>query len=265
MMTIFGAGTFVVGSLLMLGDEESNIKGDILYVIGSVIYFLQSLYLLFEMFHSHTRSYLLAKNRLLLELFENLMYVLACIVFLVGTAFFWPGLFKGDEAILYESYGSKLFIVGSFMFVWAGSFNSLTFSKETVMEELLDGLDKNDQRLKNAAKRSYQLHALALFCSITGGCMFVTGSYLFRPEYSKKCDQGYLLGMNTTGHMRTSQKMCLETAVAGTWLFFWGSVLYTVQAFAILFNTCLKGAVFDVSIKKRLSHEESGSGSEAEE
>jgi len=256
-MTIVGAVLFIWGSTCFWGDSDSLARGDVLYVIGSFIYLFQSLYLIAEVCHNSRTM----KIRQHLEILENLSYVIACIIFTIGTVFFWPGLFPDEkQEKLMESAGADLFIVGSLLFVAAAAFNSLTLQQDKVVKELCHGCEDAD--VVNAAINSFRLSAVALFACLFGGVLFVTGSYMFRPEYGKSCKDP------TTADPHRLQEICANVVVDGTWLFLWGSCLYTLQAVTVLCNTILKAKVFDQLVSRgfTVSKSEDGSGSsEAEE
>lgn len=265
--TIIGAGTFVWGSWCFFGDKASLARGDILYVVGSVIYLFQSLYLILEVCHSR-RALNTGQH---LEILENLSYVIACIIFTAGTVLFWPGLFEDEtQEKLMESYGAALFIAGSFLFVAAAAFNSLTIQQDNFVKTLTKGSE--DEDLVQAAILSFRLSAIALFACLFGGVLFVCGSYLFRPEYSKKsCEDLAQETVQNVAEGNSSQfekhdQICASVVVDGTWLFLWGSCLYTVQAITVLCNTILKAKVFD-KLKERgfkMDDSRSGSGSDEE-
>lgn len=106
---IVGAICFVVGSVFFLpAFQEYSAVAAWLFIIGSLIYLTVSLHDFAEtlVHYRHNRQFNAKKK---LEFLTLTGYVIASVLFLLGSVFFLPGVFK-------EAWGAWCFIIGSALF-----------------------------------------------------------------------------------------------------------------------------------------------------
>merc|ERR1719265_613614 len=81
----------------------------------------------------------------------------------------------------------------------------------------------------------YKLHLVALFCAITGGPLFVAGSFFYAPSLANTC----------AGKDHVGVGYCRSSGDFGTQLYIIGSALFVLQAVLILISSVLshKGTI----------------------
>jgi len=196
---------FVIGSVCFLPEYEHDLRffvlGCILFVVGSVMYLLISLFTMAEAIHRF--------KAFSTEVLENMLYVLGSFVFAVGTLLYWPEKAKYEHIELFKDYtlgqyfnlfspefeGTLLFITGSVMFAFAAFTNAL-----------------NHRKLESDMN-----YLLTLVTSIDMGAdiLFVMGSVAFLPD----------LGCNS------------KMVFFGAWCFIWGSLLFVIGASISIYRT----------------------------
>lgn len=115
---IVGALCFVMGSIFFLPAlDQYSASAAWLFILGSLIYLAVTLEDFAETlnYYRHNERY---GRKTVLEFFTLGGYVIACILFLAGSIFFLPSIFK-------EAWGAWCFIIGSALFA-AGATISVT-------------------------------------------------------------------------------------------------------------------------------------------
>lgn len=215
--------------------------GDILFIVGSVITFVFAAYNLVES-RTHWLDYYRAEREDRIEFWEVAMFFLAGLVFMVGSFFYWPGIYEtwcGEDCTEHEindmefngeSWGAFLFVMGSLMFVCASMFNAIGLGMNKYEEE------RDDQ----VAVAVHYIHLVALISSQLGSTCFVVGSFLYRPVFPPCA----ALTERYAGEAQTGQeeaeKACESTGTAGTWLYVYGSCFYVLEALLGLVSSALK-------------------------
>jgi len=158
---------FLYGSYLFLSSAEGDLKlGDELFIAGSVITFVFAAYNLIES-RNHWMNYYDAEREDRIEFWEVTMFFLAGLVFMVGSFFYWPGIYGtwcgegcsehdvNDLEFNGESWGAFLFVMGSLMFVCASMFNAIGL-----------GMNKYEEDQKDTvAVTVHYIHPVALISS----------------------------------------------------------------------------------------------------
>jgi uncharacterized membrane protein YdcZ (DUF606 family) len=171
-LDILAAFLFIIGSFCFLPpyshDMPVFLAGCIIYVVGSLFYFIVCLFTAAEAYiEKGSRSW---------EFYENTLYVLGSWIFFIGTFFYWPEKAMTDPIHLIqqcslaqyynmvspEFEGTIMFIVGSVFFAMAAFINAL--SQRTA--------DDLASRLLTLCTTMYML----------GSILFVVGSVLFLPN-----------------------------------------------------------------------------------
>jgi len=146
-LDLIAGSIFVVGSVCFFpdGDLDVFLLGCHLFVVGSAVYVGIGLYSLMEAYHHD-------KGVSSIEFWENVLYAAGSWLYLIGTILYWPekahyqkiermkDLSFGQYFNVFtpELEGSMLFIVGSFMFVFASFANALNHRKyEQDLSDLL--------------------------------------------------------------------------------------------------------------------------------
>lgn len=207
-LDIIAGITFVVGSCCFLPRYAEDVKvfltGCMLFIVGSVLYFLVCLFCFVEA--------LIDKGRTMFEVWENAMYLIGCTIFFVGTILYLPdtedkckdfekgtaqckGLAQQVNIYDDEYLGSVLFGVGSVVFALAAYINAM-------------------------GQRQYESWTHNMLSIITtnylvASILFAMGSMSFMPNMG--CDE----------HMLT----------IGAWLFIVGSVMFLVGAVLSMWRT----------------------------
>ena len=113
---IIGAGAFVVGSIFFLPTfQQYSAEGAWLFIVGSLIYLIVTFHDFFETIAHYQRNRRHSRKTVL-ELLTSTGYVIACVLFLIGSLCFMPSLNK-------EAWGGGCFIVGSILFATGSSIN----------------------------------------------------------------------------------------------------------------------------------------------
>lgn len=208
---ILGGVLFVLGSACFFPTWAEDIRvlkiGCELFIAGSVIYALVSLYALLEAAQ--------VSGFCGLESFENLLYVFGSTAFLAGTVLFWPGGLEAPDATANlleqppaawqvivllntsspEFEGSVLCIVGCLFFALAAFVNGLN--------------------IRHFNDFSSQLLSAVTSIYMCGSLLFVMGSVAFLPGFG-----------------------CSSEMVAfGAWLYVIGSMLYLGGSIISLIRT----------------------------
>jgi len=235
---------FLWGSILFLSSDEENLKtGDILFIIGSVITFVFAAYNLIES-RNHWMNYWDAEREDRIEFVEVSMFFLAGLVFMVGSLFYWPGIYLSwcgeactetqinDMEFAGESWGAFLFVMGSLMFVTASMFNAVGL-----------GMNKDEADTDNPTSVTvHYIHVAALMASQLGSTCFVVGSFLYRPVFPS-CPS---LTERYAGEAQAGQEEaienCVSTGTSGTRLYIVGSCLYLVEALLNFISSIVKGS-----------------------
>lgn len=225
---------FVVGSYCFLTGNPKWITmlGDELYIAGSLIYLVTSLYSAVEL----SMSCCAYHQREVSEMFENILYIVAALIFTAGTVLFWPELWDGhgeQVALTCEIWGSYCFIIGSIGFCMASFFNALSLNRDAERAATIGNSTKKRDIV--IAKRCHYLTISALFFSQLGGVLFVAGSYLYRPGFNNHCDpEKEALGTEEP------ESFCVNVLDEGTRLYIIGSFFYLAQSVLALIKIYLK-------------------------
>lgn len=232
---------FVWGSYLFLSSDEGDLKlGDTLFIIGSVITFVFALYALMES-RAHWINYVEAEREDRIEFWESSMFFFAGLVFMVGSFFYWPGIYnwwyEGQEQHIInemeesgESHGAWCFILGSLLFLIASMFNAIGL-----------GMNKEENEKNPMMTVCHYIHIAALFCSQLGSVLFVAGSWMYRPVIGGSCPDfnARYEGQAQEGEP-VAEHACQSTGEFGTYLYIYGSVLYLLEAILNFTNSALK-------------------------
>jgi len=232
---------FLWGSYLFLSSDESDLKfGDTLFIVGSVITFVFALYNLIES-RAHWQNYYMAEREDRIEFWESSMFFFAGLIFMIGSFFYWPGIYSwwyaGEDQSLIndmeesgEAHGARCFITGSVMFLIASMFNAIGL-----------GMNKQENELNPIAVVTHYIHVAALFNSQMGSVLFVAGSWMYRPAIGSACpdfDPRYE-GQAQEGEP-VAEHACETTGAFGTKLYIIGSALYLVEALLNFTSSALK-------------------------
>mmetsp|Transcript_51955 Transcript_51955/g.150945 ORF Transcript_51955/g.150945 Transcript_51955/m.150945 type:complete len:375 (+) Transcript_51955:99-1223(+) len=169
--------TFLIGSIFFFDIWPVWVieVGDWLYILGSLLTLLLALWAMYEAWHANTHHDADKEEKQRDELMENLNFVLASIIFSVGSVFFMPGVYSGpDEELAGHEIGAWCFVFGSFGFVLASFWNAVGMASEHGHRQLPDA----------AQATCFQLSKVSLCLAMVGGVLFVTGSFLYRPGYT---------------------------------------------------------------------------------
>lgn len=236
---------FLWGSVLFLSSDEADLKlGDELFITGSVITFVFAGYNLIES-RNHWMNYYGAEREDRIEFWEVAMFFLAGLVFMVGSFFYWPGIYEwwcGEECthteindleFSGESWGAFLFVMGSLMFVCASMFNAIGLGMNKYEEDQTD----------KVAVIVHYIHLIALISSQLGSTCFVIGSFLYRPVFPAcpALQEPRYAGAAQTGQ-EEAKAACTSTGEAGTYLYIYGSAFYCLEALLNFTSSALKGA-----------------------
>lgn len=233
---------FLWGSYLFLSSDTADLKfGDELFIFGSVITFAFALFGLIES-RAHWANYYEAEREDRIEFLESTMFFFAGVVFLVGSIFFWPGIYDWwyegealtvihDMEISGESHGARCFIAGSTLFLVATMFNAIGL-----------GMNKEEAEKNPVSVATHYIHVAALMCSQFGSVLFVAGSFMYRPvgpeggcsEYNARYEGEAQAGEDVAEHA------CVTTGEFGTWLYIYGSILYLIESILNFINSALK-------------------------
>ena len=132
---VAGAATFVIGSVFFLPSFESySSAGAWLFILGSLIYLAVTANDFLETVN-HYRHHSSHGRKTVLEFVTSTGYVIGCVLFLVGSAFFLPS--RG-----LERWGAWCFIVGSALFTIGATINvtQITQAGSLVTLQLLNGV-----------------------------------------------------------------------------------------------------------------------------
>lgn len=188
---------FLVGSVCFLPvyshELDVFLAGCALYVVGAVIYMILSTFTLVEAIREEGSYYTL-------EAYENSLYFLGSLIFLIGTILYWPSEahYKSVEYMKElslgayfnwfspEFEGTLLFIIGSVIFAFAAFVNGL------------------NQRPHDSLSSRMLVATTSLYMG--GSLLFVMGSVAFLPE----------LGCNE------------QMVTIGAWCYIVGSLFYII-------------------------------------
>lgn len=232
---------FLVGSYLFMSSDPSDLRiGDALFIAGSVITFVFALYALIES-RAHWQHYYEAEREDRIEFWESSMFFFAGLVFMVGSFFYWPGIYTwwyadSDETYINameesgEGHGARCFIAGSVMFLIASMFNAIGL-----------GMNKEEQEQNTVAVWTHYIHVAALFNSQMGSVLFVAGSWMYRPAIGSACPEfdARYEGAAQEGEI-VAEHACETTGMFGTKLYIIGSVMYLIEALLNFINSALK-------------------------
>lgn len=203
LLDILGGVIFLVGSVCFLPAYSEKVSvfltGCALYVVGALIYMLLSSFTLFEAL----------REVQFLEAFENFLYFVGSLIFLIGTILYWPSEARyryvewmkdfsvGAQLELFspEFEGTLLFILGSVVFTFAAFVNGL------------------NQRVGDSVSSRMLAATTSLY--MAGSLLFVMGSVAFLPE----------LGCNN------------QMTTIGAWCFILGSLFYVIGGSVSLART----------------------------
>lgn len=234
---------FLYGSVLFLSSDVASLKlGDELFIVGSVITFVFAAYNLIES-RAHWMHYFDAEREDRIEFWEVSMFFVAGLVFMVGSFFYWPGIYEiwcptcteheiNDMEFTGESWGAFLFVMGSMLFVGASMFNAIGL-----------GMNKyEDDRNNQVHVAVHYLHIVALIASQLGSTCFVVGSFLYRPVFPACPSLTERYAGEAQAGQAVAEEACESTGTAGTWLYIYGSSLYCLEALLNFASSALKGA-----------------------
>jgi len=181
--------TFLIGSIFFLDLWPAWVAevGDWLYILGSLLTLLLALWAMHEAWQANRHHDADKEEKQRDELMENLNFVLASIIFLVGAVSFMPGVYSGpDEELAGHEIAAWCFVLGSFGFVLASFWNAVGMASEHGHRQLPD----------SAHATCFQLSKVSLCLAMVGGVLFVTGSFLHRPGYTNMngCGRSAKLG-----------------------------------------------------------------------
>lgn len=241
--------SFIIGSYFFYSGLAPIFLwlGDWIFIIGSFVMVLASLHAIHE---SHAISHLeeftsrrslsntkMRKERN--EFLENMFYLIAGVIFFIGSIFFMPGIY-GDHEELEETFqriGSYLFITGSFGFVLATYFSAIGMAADPNHQSFGEGSIK---------MKCHYLHVFGLMFAQIGSVCFVVGSFLYRPLFAM-------------GHP--------AAADAGTKLYVIGSVLFTIESVMnyriLMLKSLLEGYLDEVAMDGSSASVELGGGAAA--
>lgn len=241
---------FLWGSYLFLSSDEDDLKlGDTLFILGSIITFVFALFNLIES-RAHWQNYYKAEREDRIEFWETSMFFFAGLIFMIGSFFYWPGIYSwwyagaaecGEsppEDCHYinemeesgEAHGARCFIAGSFMFLIASMFNGIGL-----------GMNKEEAEPNPTSVVVHYIHIAALFMSQMGSVLFVAGSWMYRPVIGGACGEfePAYIGAEQEGEV-VAQHACESTGTFGTKLYIIGSAMYLVEALLNFTNSALK-------------------------
>jgi len=256
---------FTWGSYLFLSSNPTDLRiGDCLFIAGSVITFMFALFSLIES-RKHWENYKQAEREDRIEFWESSLFFFAGLVFLVGSLFYWPGIYGWwysgeDESFISsmeesgEGHGAGCFVAGSVLFLMASMFNGIGL-----------GMNKEENEQNDMARMVHYIHLGALICSQMGSVLFVAGSWMYRPIGGSGCpdfDPRYE-GEAQEGEP-VAEHACETTGTFGTWLYIYGSLLYLTEALLNFTNSALKHKYCnDGKVGHKAEKEEPGSDTEA--
>lgn len=232
---------FIWGSYLFLSSDDGDLRlGDTFFILGSVITFAFALYALVES-RAHWEHYQQAEREDRIEFWESVLFFLAGLVFLLGSLFYWPGIYKWwyadqEETVINnmeengEGKGAGCFIAGSILFLMASMFNAIGL-----------GMNKEENEQNDNMRVVHYVHLLALLCSQLGSALFIAGSIMYRPILGSVCpdfDPRYE-GAAQAGEP-VAEHACETSGEMGTYLYIYGSILYLIEALLNFFNTAFK-------------------------
>lgn len=232
---------FLIGSYLFLSSDEDDLKvGDTLFIIGSIITFVFAAYALFESRH-HWENYYMAEREDRIEFWESAMFFFAGLVFMVGSFFYWPGIYDWwyagqDQTYINnmeesgEAHGARCFIGGSVLFLIASMFNGIGL-----------GMNKEEEAQNPVAVITHYIHLAALINSQMGSVLFVAGSWMYRPIIGSACPDfnARYEGEAQEGQI-VAEHACETTGSFGTKLYIIGSAMYLIEALLNFINSALK-------------------------
>lgn len=238
---------FLWGSYLFLSSDEDDLKlGDTLFIAGSVITFVFAGFTLIES-RAHWENYYMAEREDRIEFGEAAMFFFAGLIFMVGSFFYWPGIYnwwyggedmEASELQTYindmeesgEAHGARCFIAGSFMFLIASMFNAIGL-----------GMNKEEAEENPVSVVTHYIHIAALFNSQMGSVLFCAGSWMYRPVIGGSCSD---FGVRYEGAAQEGQIVaehaCQSTGEFGTQLYIIGSAMYLAEAILNFINSALK-------------------------
>lgn len=203
---------------------------------------------MFAVFHlvessAHWTNYFAAEREDRIEFWETTMFFLAGLIFMVGSFFYWPGLYdwwhegETEHAIheaeeFGEALGAYLFVTGSVLFLIASMFNAIGL-----------GMNKEEKEKNPISVKTHYIHLCGLTCSQLGSVLFVAGSFMYRPAIGSPCPD---YTARYEGAAQASEPVaahaCETTGSFGTHLYIYGSILYSIEAILGFVNSILKGA-----------------------
>lgn len=230
--TMLAAGVmFILGSLCFFEGLPFQVLevGEILFIVASFIYVGIGLLEMWEMCNTQQpddeeEDVIIAACESAFH--EQMAYLISAIVFAAGTVLYWPGIYRNnkDAAAIGGTVASWCFILGSLGFVVASFWNAVQLAEHP------EGMDNPTWR---------RLTKMALFFSIMGGVLFVTGSYLFSLNVEGGCESNTDTG--TKGKdANVEGKWCVGVTDQGTVLFVIGSIFYTIQSTLNCVKLCLR-------------------------
>lgn len=217
---------FLWGSVLFLASSKDQwysigidnyYLGDVLFIVGSAATGIVCAKGLYETMDEKGEFMEHMMNRVERnEIFEAALFVLAAIIFTIGSIIYYPGwnYDSTEDKEWWESTGACMFIAGSFCFVLAAFFN---------------GYGKSQYDHTMSAKREFPTYVLkkyGLLCIVVGSVFFVVGSYLYRPGFHKGCNTEM-----TVGAEGKNEGICADSMNVGTWQYIYGSIFFCVDAF----------------------------------
>lgn len=232
---------FVWGSYLFWSSETSDLQlGDVLFITGSVITFVFAAYNLAES-RAHWQNYYMAEREDRIEFWETACFFLAGLIFMIGSFFYWPGIYNywysdateheiNEMEESGEAHGARCFIIGSILFLIASMFNAIGL-----------GMNKEENEQNPMMRRVHYIHLVALFFSQMGSVLFVAGSWMYRPVISSACpdyNERYE-GAAQEGEI-VAEHACETVGWFGTKLYIIGSTFYLIEALLNFTNSALK-------------------------
>lgn len=219
---------FVVGSVCFFANlpRAARYAGAILFLIGSVFTAVCAFITLLENIAVRSAKAKVRPGRN--EVLESINYVIAGVLFAVGSVLWVPGVFHTPGSkVVGQGAGTWLFILGSFSLTLASYANAIGLATERGWEGVPDGW----------ARTCFRIDCFGLGCTQIGSVLFVAGSFLYRPGFENHCEE--------RGAEGAANEVCISTSFFGTKLYVVGSVFFLMQSVSVIINGFLRRNIPD--------------------
>lgn len=224
------SAAFVFGSVCFFYEEWLGV-GSYTFVFGSFSVFLMQVHAMWEERNSKDHSDPIVDREKSTEFQEHMAFAISGLLFAVGSIFYIPGIGGTDDPnveYLDQSYGSWIFLCGSFGFAVASYCNACAMAD-----------NKDETKMTDVYLLCHKLHVTGLLCSQLGSMFFFSGSFLYRPGLANHCE-------DETG---VAAKWCTSSADTGTWLYVIGSILFFIESILSFACSALKHKYGDKQLK----------------